>query len=471
MVTSENVIDVLKIAMAQHMQNVKAIRYLKNYYLGDQAILYREKQVRPEINNKLVCNHAFEIVQFKLGDLFADSVQYAYHSRKDSSVTDDEACVKVEYVSKLNEYMRMANRAYIDKALGEMLLINGTAYKAIYPTGNPKQPFLLKALDPESTFIVYSAGVEEKPLCSVQIIPMGDNAVLSVYTPSEYFEVDTANTIIKNVRHGLGGIPVIEYPMNALRIGAFEPVITLLDAINKTMSDRVNGVEQFIQALIKFINCDVDNDLITRIKETMCVNVHSTDGQVADVEILSQELDQTQVQHLLDDIYQKVLIICGIPNRNAPTTTSGDTGHAVVLRDGWADAEVRTKDTINCYEMAERELVKLAIRIVKDYEPLDLEVADVDSKFHRDRSENLLVKTQGLLNMFRLGVHPRRCLNEVNLFSDPDDVYLESKPYMERLWGSDEVAPINGTQYENGNAETNTLGSNWHKLNENTVVD
>ena len=49
-----NVVQELQKALAYHNINVSAINYLDRYYRGDQPILYREKKVRPEINNKIV---------------------------------------------------------------------------------------------------------------------------------------------------------------------------------------------------------------------------------------------------------------------------------------------------------------------------------------------------------------------------------------------------------------------------------
>jgi hypothetical protein len=51
-------------------KKTEIIRYLHDYYMGDQPILYREKAVRPEINNKTVENHALEIVRFKAGQTY-----------------------------------------------------------------------------------------------------------------------------------------------------------------------------------------------------------------------------------------------------------------------------------------------------------------------------------------------------------------------------------------------------------------
>ena len=49
-----NVVEVLNKALETHDVNKNDIQYLYDYYKGKQPILERVKDIRPEINNKLV---------------------------------------------------------------------------------------------------------------------------------------------------------------------------------------------------------------------------------------------------------------------------------------------------------------------------------------------------------------------------------------------------------------------------------
>ena len=69
-ITEENVIDVLQSAWQTQSLNKQEIEYLIAYERGEQPILNRVKKVRPEINNKVVENHASEIVTFYRGYVF-----------------------------------------------------------------------------------------------------------------------------------------------------------------------------------------------------------------------------------------------------------------------------------------------------------------------------------------------------------------------------------------------------------------
>ena len=64
--TDKNILDIVFRAMSVHNQNVIDIQRLYDYYRGKMKILNREKEVRPEINNKVVINHAAEITNLAL---------------------------------------------------------------------------------------------------------------------------------------------------------------------------------------------------------------------------------------------------------------------------------------------------------------------------------------------------------------------------------------------------------------------
>jgi len=75
-ITSKNLITELQKAFNVHILNRGEIEYLYNYYKGDQPILYRTKEIREDIVNKVVENRANQIVSFKVGYLCGNPIQY-----------------------------------------------------------------------------------------------------------------------------------------------------------------------------------------------------------------------------------------------------------------------------------------------------------------------------------------------------------------------------------------------------------
>ena len=172
-ITRENLIDVLDKATHVHEKNRGEIEYLYNYYRGKQPILNKDKKHRPEINNKIVENHAYEIVEFKKGHWFGEPVQYVRRGEN----------AKENLIPLLNEFMFLADKAKKDKELIEWSLIGGTAYRLIVPDAYyPDVPFVIDTLDPRSTFVVYNNGTGKRPLMGVKYIKTEDDNILySVY--------------------------------------------------------------------------------------------------------------------------------------------------------------------------------------------------------------------------------------------------------------------------------------------------
>ena len=429
-ITSENIIAELNLAFNEHELNRREIDYLWDYYRGKQDILNREKSVRPEICNKIVENRANEIVSFKVGYLCGEPIQYVGRN-------GDE--IVSQGISELNEMMFSENKATQDKEVAEWQMVGGTAYRLVLPdaiVGEDDAPFEMYTLDPRDTFVVYSSEVGNKPMYAVKYRTDKElNRIVSVYTANRYWKIKN-DIIVESAVHSLGMIPIFEYPANNARLGAFEIVLPLLDAINNVASNRMDGVEQFVQAFIKFVNCDITVEDFKELKDLGAIKVKSTEGNNADVDIVTNELNQVQTQTLVDYLYQTVLTICGMPNRNGGSSTS-DTGSAVLLRDGWSLAEARAKDSELMFKKSENEVLKLILRIIRDTQGLSdalysLRLRDIDCKFTRRNYDNIQSKSQVLVSMLQQDkIHPRLAFTSCGLFSDPENAYQMSKSYSE----------------------------------------
>ena len=462
-VTADNVVSILRKALPTHWKNRNEIQYLWNYYKGRQPILSRKKLVRPEINNMIVENRANEIVSFKSGYLMGEPLQYVSRGEKDLT----------EAINQLNEYVFAEEKATKDKEIADWFHICGTSFRMALPdNSNDKDeaPFEIYTLDPRNTFVVYCNDLGEKPLLSVNYVK-DENGVIhySCYSDTQYFEIADAN-LTKVESHILGGIPIIEYPLNIARMGAFELVLPLLDAINLTDSNRVDGVEQFIQALMLFHNVDITSDDYEKLREEGAIKFKDIDNQMkAEVKYLTNSLNQGETQTLVDHMYETVLTICGMPNRNGGYSTS-DTGVAVIMRDGWSAAEARAKDSELMFKKSERRFLKLILNICKTLKGMDLKVCNIEIRFTRRNYENILQKAQVLDLMLKNSmIHPELAFAHSGLFVDPDLAYTKSMQYakereekanemFEKEKGGMNNDPENNTGYSESDRDTAKKG-------------
>ena len=418
-------------AITIHNQNRREIDYLYHYVGGDQPILYRTKDVRPEIKNDVVENHALEIVRFMTAQTYGEPIQYVSMKGRES--------VSV-IVDKINDYMRAIDKAFYDVQIGDWQSTCGTAYRETWSKTRDEidegEPAMgIDCADPRDNFIVYSSQHGHKSLASFsRCYDEKDEEYWLCTTPKRVFKIKNGK-IESNTYNGHGRILLVEYPNNIRRLSDVEIVITMLDAINKIQSNRIDGIEQFVQAFIKFVNCEIDETTFLKMCKIGALKVKTVNASMpADVGMVSSQLDQEQTQVSKDDLYKNVLVIEGMPSREQ--NTGGDTGQAVYLRNGWDFAEQRAKIDEPVTIKAEKEFLRIALNIlkVKQQIPDNITVADIDVKITRNNTDNMLVKAQALIYLLEKGIHPKIAIRTVSLWSDPEKVYLESKPYLDALY-------------------------------------
>ena len=463
-VTADNIIEVLQKAMFVHLQNAADIDYLYRYYRGDQPILSREKEVRPEICNKIVENRANEIVAFKVGYLMGEPVQYV-------SRGDNEAIANG--VTKLNDYVLSEDKPAKDKELADWFHICGTSYRMVLPDAEAdveadEAPFEIFTLDPRFAFVVYSVDLGNPPLMAVRYVKKEDgNVVFSCYTPNYYYVVENTWAVIHSQPQVLG-IPIIEYPANKARLGAFETVIPLLDAINTVESNRLDGLEQFVQSLMLFHNVDISSDDFTKLREQGAIKFKDIDPQFkADIQYLTSEMNQTQTQTLVDSMYNTILTICGMPNRNGGSSTS-DTGSAVIMRDGWSAAEARAKDSELMFKRSEKEFLKLVLKICDDLSALSLKLSALEIRFTRRNYENITEKANVLTMMLsNPKIAPVLAFEHSGLFSDPLLAYRMSMEYAEEQEKKAQALNSGGNTNDDGSGDQNPANADNGSGNDN----
>ena len=433
-VTAENVVDVIRSVFADHTQNVSEINYLYDYYKGDQPILHRTKEVRPEINNKVVVNFANEIVSFKVGYLLNQPFQYVALSNKNDAV------------KKLNDYMYQTGKQAQDQEVIEWNHICGTAYRyveALDPktVGEGETPFDLYTLDPRTTALVYSSTFKKKRLCGMTYTVNASNGMVRdfvVYTPKWIFtfsdDGNNSSGFTQKVNQ-MGDIPIFEYPANNARLGAFEIVLPLLDAYNRISSNDIDGIEQQIQSFLKFINCEVDMKNLEDLKSYGAIKIKSLDGAPADVDSVKTDYSYQGANITKQDVHTAILTICGMPAQGSGQSVSANNG-AILIQNGWSQAEARAKSSETMFKGAERLMLNLVFKICKTIgdSGIDLVTSDVECKSLRTNYENLQVKAQVLCEMLgQPHIHPKLAFEACGLFSDPENAYLESEAHYNEM--------------------------------------
>ena len=435
-VNESNILDILGNCIGIFNTNKAVFKYLWNYKNGDQPIRYRQKVVRDDINNPIVENHAWEIVQFKNAQTFGEPIQ-CVSTKKDDSIN--------ESVDRFNSYCQNAGKHTKDISSGEWTSATGTGFKAVQRT-NKEIPFRITVPTPLNTFIIYSRQTEEPLLAVQELKNLDGERYFLCFSETHEFRIqnsklmtliDTNGNEVKSKLHAFGGIPIVEYPNNQDRISDIELVIDILDAINNMQSNRMDAIEQFVQSWVKFVNCEVDRESFINMKMMGALVVKSNNGaeNKADVDIMSQELNQTESQVAKDDLWNNALSISAIPNKQG--NTGGDTQGAVELRNGWDFSKQRAKLKDPYIKDSEKRLNAVILNIIrqtKGDKECNFGIMDYDVQISHSPTDNLIVKTQALTNLLNSGIHPLVAIKTCGLWTDAEKVFLNSKSYLDALY-------------------------------------
>lgn len=444
-VDASNVLEVLEDALATHDGNASDISYLYDYYRGRQPILERTKTYNTTINNKIVENRAKEISDFKTGYFLSAPLQLIDATTQETTETFENS-----EIGKLARWMRSEAKDANDLELAFWQSICGTAYRMFNPKDEVPEddtvaPFELIVLDPRYTFVVYNSAPSHKPILGVSFVTDSDgNATYYCYTASSVFVV-ADDEITSSKPHLLGQIPIVEYPLGPTRMGDFEPVIPLLDALNLAESNRLDGVEQFVQAIMVLKGVDVGDmeQFLTDLREMGGMRL-TKDG---DAKYLTLNLDQTQTQTLVHSLYDAVRDICGMPRQYTGYPYSSDTGSAVFLRDGWSTTEAMACRTETWFRRSERRFLDMAIDFCNTVGGLNLRHQDVDIRFPRRNYTNDSANVDNLIKLLSSDwVTPEQAFEHSSMFPDPHSEYLKALAWHDQREAETVNSLLNATE-------------------------
>lgn len=448
-ITAENVKQALGAAIARHRQNEMEIRYLFNYYRGIQPVQDRTKDVRPDITYNTVINHASEIVSFKVSYLLSDPVVYV--SRKEGESERDDVSAKIR---RFNDYMHLAGKQACDKEIADDFTICGQSYRLVQ--ANPEYPeesecpLVISTLNPATTGVVYrnSASKHSEPVFAFTYVDrtswLCDDAmdvdrngrkragrITTVWTDEFVFTI--ARGQVWTELNPMGKIPVVEYVNNEFRLGAFEPVLDLLNDANVLESNRIEATEQNVQSLMWFNDVDLDEEQIQRLHDKPAAFIFTRtikDSVSPNIRNITVDMMQADQQVLANDLYKKILTIVGMPSTGDGNTSDSSNNGSTIVRNGWQHAEARAKDTATLWQRSDKDFLKLALQLCDALpagagkEALGLRSDEIVGKFTRRNYEDIMTKATVLTTL--LGspkVHPEVAYQVANLVPDPEEAY------------------------------------------------
>lgn len=470
-ITKDNILEIFESAYSLHVRNAVKEEELFDYERGDQPILVREKDVRPDINEKIVINKASQIVDIHVGYCFGNPITFVQRgkveddARKPETTSDDDN----NYIAMINKMMAEQGKAKKDVQLARDYMICGLGYQMVWKNNKADQysPFKIATLNPRTTFIVYKNDAFKEPLIGFSYIVHTDGSMtITAYTEKKCFIIKNFNSAndshlgIEEIPNILEEIPIVEFEYID-RMGVFEKVIPILNGANVLNSDRVNDVAQLVQSLLWLHNCNVTDEKVTELMEKGVIATKSNgEGKDAKITYLSQTIDQSGTQNLADFLYRQVEEITSTPSWQE--ASGGSTTGAMQLSNGWQSLELSAKSVEQNFAEPEGRILRLVAKIIsldkRGYTKIkNVDVSDIEPHFTRNKNYDLVSKANALSTLLNAGVDGLWAFQTVGLFSDSEQAWIDSKDIIEKV--QEKMAKDEPKQTNPNNADTDEFGN------------
>lgn len=289
-------------------KNLVKERYepLLNMYQGKHNILFDQPKPLNKPDNKVVMNFAKYIVDTLNGYFLGIPIKINHESE--------------DYINKLTDVTDYNNIDDEQYELAKDMSIFGVGYEMLYLDEEAVENIL--HVSPLETFVIRDNSIRKKVRYGVHYYKDQDGNLKGTFSDDEkiyYFEEGKDGLYIdEEFPHYFGFCPIIEYRENEECQAAFESVYTLINQIDKVISEKANDVDYFADAYLKVVGVELTEEQVRFLKENRIWNLYKTsneaDGTIPDVGFLSKpDADQTQ-ENLLNRLEEKIYQLSMVPN-------------------------------------------------------------------------------------------------------------------------------------------------------------
>ena len=290
--------------IAKHKQEVTQ-RYdgLYRAYISDHDILHQEEKPKYKPDNRIVVNFPKYIVDTMNGFFIGNPVKI--------TAKDDIVSEVVEFIDQYNDQDN--NNAELSKVCS----IYGHGYEMYY--ADEEGNLCITYLDPREAFMIYDESIVERPLFFVRRYTDSDEyewGSISNAIGVRHFKLSGGVRWLEDdwIPHNFEGVPATEYVENAERQGIFEPVMTMVDAFNKAISEKANDVDYFSDAYLKIFGPELSEEDISFIRDNRVLNFNGEDLDKIVAEFMEKPSNDTGQENFLNRLERLIFQISMVAN-------------------------------------------------------------------------------------------------------------------------------------------------------------
>ena len=278
-------------------------KQLQDAYETDFPIFHENPKPEWKPDNRIAVNFAKYIVDTMNGYFIGNPIKI--------TVDGGEETIE-KYIEFLDQYNDQDDN---NAELSKICSIYGKGYEMYYNDEEGNVGIIY--LDPTEAFMIYDDSVLKRERYFVRLYRDEDNVLHGSVSDQEKVRWFTIKgKIVWNEQeqlHYFNGVPATEYRENKECQGIFEPVMSIINAFNKAISEKANDVDYFADAYLKIIGTLLDEDELKHIRSDRVINFDG-DGESVIVDFLQKPNGDTTQENLLDRLQNLIFLIAMVAN-------------------------------------------------------------------------------------------------------------------------------------------------------------
>ncbi|MBR9961934.1 phage portal protein [Anaerostipes sp. Marseille-Q3525] len=292
-----------KFIMRHAAESTFRYKQLQDAYETDFPIFHESKKPEWKPDNRIAVNFAKYIVDTMNGYFIGNPVK----------ITVDGGEESIEkYVEFLDQYNDQDDN---NAELSKICSIYGKGYEMYYNDEDGNVGIIY--LDPTEAFMIYDDSVLKRERYFVRLYRDEDDVLHGSVSDQEKVRWFTIKGKIvwddQEQLHYFDGVPATEYRENKECQGIFEPVLSIINAFNKAISEKANDVDYFADAYLKIIGTLLDEDELKHVRSDRVINFDG-DGESVIVDFLQKPNGDTTQENLLDRLQNLIFLIAMVAN-------------------------------------------------------------------------------------------------------------------------------------------------------------
>lgn len=278
-------------------------KQLQDAYETDFPIFHKKPKPEWKPDNRIAVNFAKYIVDTMNGYFIGNPIKII--------VDGGEETIE-KYIEFLDQYNDQDDN---NAELSKICSIYGKGYEMYYNDEDGNVGIIY--LDPTEAFMIYDDSVLKRERYFVRLYRDEDNVLHGSVSDQEKVRWFTIKgKIVWNEQeqlHYFNGVPATEYRENKECQGIFEPVMSIINAFNKAISEKANDVDYFADAYLKIIGTLLDEDELKHVRSDRVINFDG-DGESVIVDFLQKPNGDTTQENLLDRLQNLIFLIAMVAN-------------------------------------------------------------------------------------------------------------------------------------------------------------